>query len=93
MGWSALSNGLLLNSAEAAGFDILITADQNLGYQQNLAGRRIAIVVLTNNHWLTVKAEGAAVAAACDRAEQGAFIVIEIPKSPLRRRPPPSPTS
>jgi hypothetical protein len=92
MGWSALSNGLLLTAAEAAGFDILITADRNLSYQQNLAARRIAIVVLTNNHWLTVKAEGPVIAAACNGAAQGAFIVIELPKPPLRRRPPPSPT-
>jgi hypothetical protein len=53
MGWSALSNRLLLTSAEVAGFDMLITVDQNLSYQQNLAARRIAIVVLTINHLLT----------------------------------------
>jgi hypothetical protein len=90
MGWSALSNGLLLAAAEGAGFDILITADQNLSYQQNLSARRIAIVVLTNNHWLTVKAEGAVIAAACNGAEQGAFKVIALPRPPLRRRPPPT---
>ena len=90
MGWAALSNGALLASAEVAGFDILITADQNLSYQQNLASRRIAIVVLTSNHWLTVKTEGPAIAAACSGARQRDFIVIELAKPPLRRRLPPS---
>ena len=45
MGWAALANGLLLDAAERANFDILVTADQNIRSQQNLAGRRIAMVV------------------------------------------------
>ena len=45
-GWSTLKNGALLATAENAGYDLLVTTDQNLRYQQNLAGRRIAIVVL-----------------------------------------------
>ena len=46
MGWDTLSNGDLLNAAEAAGFAVLVITDQNLRYQQNLTGRQIAIVVL-----------------------------------------------
>jgi hypothetical protein len=45
-GWDELENGALLNAAEAAGFDVLLTTDKNLSYQQNLSGRKIAIVVL-----------------------------------------------
>lgn len=45
MGWSRLTNGVLLDSAIAHSFDVLITTDQNLQYQQNLAGRPIAVVV------------------------------------------------
>lgn len=45
-GWSTLSNGALLQRAEQAGYDLLITTDQNLRYQQNLTGRQIAILVL-----------------------------------------------
>jgi hypothetical protein len=41
MGWAAIANGLLLEAAERAGFDILVTADQNMRSQQNLAGRKI----------------------------------------------------
>ena len=45
-GWNTLSNGDLLIAAEQAGLDVVVTADKNMPYQQNLAGRRIAIVVL-----------------------------------------------
>ena len=48
-GWKTLSNGALLNAAEQAGFDVLVTADQGIRYQQNLEGRKIAIVVLSTN--------------------------------------------
>jgi predicted nuclease of predicted toxin-antitoxin system len=49
-GWSRLSNGELLSAAESA-FDILITTDGNLEHQQNLVGRRIAILVLSTTSW------------------------------------------
>ena len=48
-GWAAFRNGELLAAAEAVGFDIFITADKNLRYQQNLAGRRLAIIELPTN--------------------------------------------
>jgi hypothetical protein len=48
-GWAELTNGELLNVAETAAIDVLITADQNLRYQQNLASRRIAIIELPTN--------------------------------------------
>ena len=50
-GWSTLVNGELLSAAEAAGFDVLVTTDMNLRYQQDLASRRIAIVLLTSTSW------------------------------------------
>ena len=46
-GWDKLTNGDLLAEAERAGFDVLLTADKNMRYQQNLAGRRLALVVLS----------------------------------------------
>jgi hypothetical protein len=54
-GWDTLSNGDLLAAAEAAGFDVVVTADKNMRYQQNLAGRRIALVVLGTPQWPVVK--------------------------------------
>src|SRR6478735_2288486 len=49
MGWSALSNGLILDAAEAAGFHVMITADRNMQHQQNMTGRRIAVLIVSNN--------------------------------------------
>lgn len=54
-GWSALSNGDLLTKAENAGFQLLVTTDQNLRYQQNLRERRIAIVVLLTTSWPRIR--------------------------------------
>ena len=48
-GWAALSNGQLLNAAETAGFDVFLTADQSLRYQQNLAARRVPVTELPTN--------------------------------------------
>jgi hypothetical protein len=50
-GWDTLSNGDLLAAAERAGFDVLLTADKNMRYQQNLTGRRLALVVLSTPQW------------------------------------------
>jgi hypothetical protein len=55
MGWDRLENGELLLAAEAAGFDAMITADQNIRYQQNLSERLLALVVLATNHWPTLQ--------------------------------------
>jgi hypothetical protein len=46
-GWDRLGNGDLLTVAEEAGFDVLVTGDKNIRYQQNLEGRRMALVVLS----------------------------------------------
>jgi len=54
-GWGALENGALLQAAEAAGFDLLIICDKNLRHQQNLAGRRLAILELWTNHRPTLE--------------------------------------
>jgi hypothetical protein len=54
-GWETLSNGDLLRVAEQAGFDVLLTTDNNLSYQQNLTGRKLALVVLSRNRWSLVQ--------------------------------------
>ena len=50
-GWSQLGNGELLDHAERDEYDLMITTDQNMRYQQNVAARRLAIVVLRSNRW------------------------------------------
>ncbi len=76
LGWATLENGDLLNAAERAGFDLLLTCDQNISYQQNLTGRRIALVVLTTNYWPRLKNHTAAVADAVDIAQNGNFQLV-----------------
>ena len=63
MGWGRVKNGELLRRAEGV-FDVFLTADQQLKYQQNLAGRRLAILVLSTNRWLKVKAKPPEIVAA-----------------------------
>ena len=50
-GWDTLANGVLLSQAEEAGFEVLLTTDQGIRYQQNMANRQIAVVVLMNTDW------------------------------------------
>lgn len=78
-GWQALSNGHLLAAAEAEGFEVLITTDRNLRYQQNLAGRHLAIIVLSTTNWRRIRLHIQLVAEALAAAAPGAFIEVSIP--------------
>jgi hypothetical protein len=53
--WEGISNGELLKLTEGAGFDLLVTTDKNMRYEQNLANRKISIVVLGNSPWRLVR--------------------------------------
>jgi hypothetical protein len=78
-GWERVENGELLTLAEKAGFEVLVTTDQNLGYQQNLKSRNIAIVVLGKGQWSLIKAHIPEIVAAVSAATPGSFIRIDIP--------------
>jgi hypothetical protein len=78
LGWDTLRNGELL-AAEAAGFDVFVTTDRNIPYQQNLSGRHIAVVVLSNGRWLLIKQRLAEIAAAVIAAPRGGYIEVDIP--------------
>jgi hypothetical protein len=78
-GWQELENGELLDRAEEGGFEVLVTTDKNLSYQQNLASRRIAIVVLGQGRWTLIHPHVALVVAAVNSATPGSFVEIEIP--------------
>ncbi len=77
-GWSELTNGELLRVAEADGFEVMVSADQNLGYQQNLKDRRLAIVVLGTNHWKKIQAASELIAVAINEAVPGSFTAVEV---------------
>ena len=77
--WDTLKNGELLSAAEAAGFDVLLTTDKNIRYQQNLTGRKIAFVVLGNQQWPTLRHYIDRVVAAVNAATLGSYTEVEIP--------------
>jgi hypothetical protein len=78
-GWDRLRSGDLLTAAEEAGFDILLTTDKNMRYQQNLAGRKIAIVVLGRQQWPQLRSHIRRVVDAVNAATPGSFVEVEIP--------------
>lgn len=78
-GWSTLANGELLRVAEEAGFDLFLTTDKNLRYQQNLSKRKIAIVVLGNGLWPFVRPKLTQVAATVEAAQPGSYTEVDIP--------------
>jgi predicted nuclease of predicted toxin-antitoxin system len=79
MGWSNLSNGELLQESEKS-FDLLITTDQNLRYQQNLSGRSVAVLVLTTTSWPRIQRfakEVVVTALAMNPGDYREFVVAE----------------
>ena len=78
-GWSTLRNGDLLTAAEAAGFEVFLTTDRNLGYQQNLTLRKIAIVVLSLQQGPKLRPHIQLVVDAVDGTKSASFIEVQIP--------------
>ena len=78
-GWEKLANGELIVAAEGTGFEVLVTTDKNIRYQQNLKDRKIALVVLGNSQWPMVKLVSAAIAAAVDAAKPGTYAEVAVP--------------
>jgi hypothetical protein len=69
----------LLAEAERAGFDVLLTADKNIRHQQNLSGRRLAIVVLSTPQWPVVRLHIERIVAAVNAAVPGSYTEVNIP--------------
>lgn len=78
-GWSNLTNGDLLDTAEQEAFTVFVTTDLSLKYQQNLSARRIAIVALTSTSWPRIQRAIGAVVRAIDGASEGTYTEVEIP--------------
>jgi hypothetical protein len=77
--WETLKNGELLTVAEQAGFEVFLTTDRNLRYQQNIADRTIAIVVIGVQQWPALRPHVALVVAGVDAATPGSFTEVDIP--------------
>jgi predicted nuclease of predicted toxin-antitoxin system len=76
-GFGGLENGELLNAAENAGYDVLLTGDLSLEYQQNITGRKIAVVSLSANNWLMVQHHIPTIARAIATAQPGSFSRVD----------------
>jgi hypothetical protein len=79
-GWDKLKNGDLLKAAEEAGFEVLVTPDKNIRYQQNLKNFTVAIVVLGNPQWPVLRHHVDRVVAAVNGAKPGTYCEVEIPE-------------
>ena len=79
-GWDKLKNGDLLKAAQEAGFEVLVTPDKNVRFQQNLTNYTIAIVVLGNPQWPALRHHVDRVVAAVNGAKPSTYCEVEIPE-------------
>ncbi len=80
LGWQGLENGALLDAAEQAGFDVLLSCDQNVQYQQNFTGRKLALVTRSSNHWPTLRRIAARIATVVDFTRIGQIVKVDVTK-------------
>lgn len=78
MGWSTLANGDLVDAAERAGFEAMITADRNLRFQVDISARAFAVIILSTNHWPTLQRGVPAILGALQRARPGSYQVVAV---------------
>ena len=79
LGWSTVTNGALIHLAEQKGYGLLITTDTNLRYQQNLTGRKIAILVLTTTSWHRIRQVTAEIQSAVAVIKAGDYQELIVP--------------
>jgi hypothetical protein len=79
MGWDTLGNGDLLKAAEDAGFELLLTTDKSIRFQQNLSNRKLAIIVLGNSRWRLEQRCVERVVHPVTAAKPGEYVDVEIP--------------
>lgn len=78
-GWAKLRNGEMLDAAERGGFEVFVTTDSGLRYQQNLSSRRIAIVCLLSTSWPRIQQAIGTVVSAIDSCSPGSYTEVVIP--------------
>jgi hypothetical protein len=77
MGWPGMKNGELLAVAEESGFEVFVTGDQTLSYEQNLRERRIAVLVLSTIDRDILKSNAPLVAAALEDVTPGSIQQVD----------------
>ena len=88
MGWDGLKNGKLLEAAELGGFELLITGDQSLAYEQNLLGRRLAVIALSSIEWRILVGHLPQIVAAIDHAVPGSLQAVDCGRFSRKKAPP-----
>lgn len=79
IGWHELANGELIQQAEDAGYDLLLSTDKNIRYQQDLSGRKIALVILGNSQWPMVRQHLDKISEAVNAGTPGSYFEVFIP--------------
>ena len=77
-GWERLTNGELLDQAEASGFEVLITTDQGIRYQQNMSNRQLSVIVLMNTAWPRIAPRTEAIRGAIELIGPGELMEVSI---------------
>ena len=77
-GWSDLDNGDLIEMTELRGYEILVTTDQNLRYQQNFDDRSLSVVVLLSTAWPDIQLRTEEIRATIDEIRPGEFMEVSI---------------
>lgn len=86
MGWADLKNGDLLRTAQAASFEVMISADTNIFYQQNNAKRIISLLILDTNRWRFIRPRMAVIHDAFSRATRGSYESMNLLPVSARKR-------
>ena len=87
MGWASLKNGELLRTAEENGVDVFLTGDGTLSYEQNLIGRRLAVVALSAIQLPIIRKHLPKIIAAIDSAVPGSFQAVDCGTFSRKRLP------
>ena len=77
MGWGGLKNGALLAAAEEADFDVFVTCDRNMSYQQDMKNQKIGVVVLSAQEWSIISQHLTKIREAVDAAVPGSFQFVD----------------
>jgi len=78
MGWAGFKNGELLKAAEDAGFEVFVTGDQTLSFEQNFTGRRIAVLVWSTIDRDILKNNAPLIVAALDDVTLGSISYVDL---------------
>jgi predicted nuclease of predicted toxin-antitoxin system len=78
MGWSTLVNGILVEAAERAGFEAIITADKSFRFQINISARSLTVIILSTNHWPMLQRGAPAILLALQAARPGSFHEVAV---------------